>query len=180
MGRREFFRRSISFIKERSAEKAETNTLSLIRPPGAVDEAEFLALCTRCDDCIKACPHGSIKKAVGKSAGTPVIVPSIKPCYLCEDFPCIKACATRALLPVADKRDVRMGKAYLDLTLCYNGGEDSGKMYPMCVLKCPLSGEAISSEDSKPVVDLEKCVGCGVCENACLAINNQVAIRVRR
>lgn len=187
MGRREFFRKSFSFFAERSAEKVEGEVSlkahSLIRPPGAVDEAEFLSLCTKCDDCIKACPHGSIKKAGSKSGSagnTPVIIPSEKPCYLCDDFPCIKACTTKALVPVADKREVRMGKAYIDLTLCYNAGEDSGKMYPMCVLKCPLSGEAISAEDSKPVVDYEKCVGCGVCESACLAINNQVAIRVRR
>jgi len=185
MGRREFFRKSFSFFAERSAEKTEGGIKghSLIRPPGAVDEAEFLLLCTKCGDCMNACPYGSIKKTSSKSGSagnTPVIIPSEKPCYLCDDFPCIKACTTRALVPVADKREVRMGKAYIDLTLCYNGGEDSGKMYPMCVLKCPLSGEAIATEDSRPVVDHEKCVGCGVCENACLAINNQVAIRVRR
>lgn len=181
MGRREFFKRI--FLAERPAEKRKGVSYSPIRPPGAVVEAEFLALCTKCDDCMKACPHGSIRKSDIKSDpayNTPVIIPSVKPCYLCDDFPCIKACATGALLPVADKRDVRMGKAYVDFALCYNGGEDSGKMYPMCVLKCPLSGEAISSEDSKPVVDIEKCVGCGVCESACLAVNSQVAIRVRR
>ena len=186
-GRREFFRRSFSFLAEKPAEKIETgeNTKcpSLIRPPGAVDEVEFLALCTKCDDCMNACPHGSIKKAgseFGSAGNTPVIIPSIKPCYLCDDFPCIAACSTKALAAVADKQAVRMGKAYINETLCYNGGEDSGKMYPMCVLKCPLSGEAIRMEDSKPVVDHDKCVGCGVCESACLAINNQVAIRVRR
>jgi ferredoxin-type protein NapG len=187
MGRREFFRKSFSFFAERPAEKIEggknTKGLSVIRPPGAVDEAEFLSLCTKCDDCMNACPHGSIKKAgskFGSADNTPVIIPSEKPCYLCDDFPCIEACKTKALVSVADKREVRMGKAYIDSTLCYNEGENSGKMYPLCVLKCPLSGEAISMEDSKPVVDQEKCVGCGVCESTCLAINNQVAIRVRR
>ena len=187
MERREFFRRSFSLFTEKPAEKVEggkrTNSPGLIRPPGALEEAEFLALCTKCDDCMNACPHGSIKKAgsrFGAAGNTPVIIPSEKPCYLCDDFPCIKACVAKALLPVADKREVRMGKAYIDLTLCYKEVEGGGTMYPLCVLKCPLSGEAISMEDSKPVVDYEKCVGCGVCESACLAINNQVAIRVRR
>lgn len=179
MGRRDFFRKI--FLVEGAAKK--NVGVSPIRPPGAVDEAEFLALCTKCDDCKHACPHGSIVKSGGRFGplcNTPVIIPSEKPCYLCDDFPCIKACTTGALAPVANSREVRMGKAYVDAELCYNAGEDSGKMYPMCVLKCPLSGEAISTEDSKPVVDLEKCVGCGVCESACLVVNNQGAIRVRR
>lgn len=191
MGRREFFRRSFSVLKEKPVEKVESKVVgdakkadshNLIRPPGAVAEAEFVSLCTKCDDCMNACPHGSIKKAgsnFGAAGNSPVIIPSVKPCYLCDDFPCIKACTTGALAPVADKREVRMGKAHIDFALCYNGGEDSGRMYPMCVLKCPLSGEAISTEDSRPIVDLEKCVGCGICESACLAVNNQIAIRVR-
>lgn len=185
MGRREFFRKSFSFFAERSAEKFEsiTNVPGMLRPPGAIGEVEFLQLCTKCDDCLNACPYGSIKKAArkfGAAANTPVIIPAEKPCYLCDDFPCISACKVNALLPVADKRAVRMGKAYIDPALCYNSGERSGAMYPMCVLKCPLSGEAITSEDSRPMVDLEKCVGCGVCESACLTVNRQGAIRVRK
>jgi len=50
-----------------------------VRPPGALPEADFLSACTRCDDCIKACPHLVIRKAgieVGKDvATTPIIVP---------------------------------------------------------------------------------------------------------
>src|SRR2546422_4692802 len=33
-----------------------------LRPPGAVDETLFLDRCTRCGDCLPACPYGSIKK----------------------------------------------------------------------------------------------------------------------
>jgi ferredoxin len=29
----------------------------LLRPPGAIAEPDFLATCTRCGDCAKACPH---------------------------------------------------------------------------------------------------------------------------
>lgn len=187
VGRRDFFLKGISFIADRIVEKVDDKAREMVggnclRPPGAVDEAVFLSLCTRCDDCLSACPHGSIKKADNSfgvaAAGTPVIVPSERPCYLCDDFPCIRACPADALLPVNDKRDVRMGKASVDADLCYcwNGGT----MYPICVLKCPLSGEAIISEDSKPVVIEDRCVGCGVCEGACKAVNNQVAIRVKR
>jgi NAD-dependent dihydropyrimidine dehydrogenase PreA subunit len=33
-------------------------------------------------------------------------------------------------------------------------------------------------EDNKPVVIKEKCVGCGICENVCKAVNQPIAIRV--
>src|SRR2546422_6452373 len=80
-----------------------------LRPPGAVDETLFLDRCTRCGDCLPACPYGSIKKDV--ATGYPVIFANESPCYLCEDFPCIAACETEALLPVGDRTDVRMGLA---------------------------------------------------------------------
>ena len=82
---------------------------SLLRPPGALPEAEFLLSCTRCNGCVEACPHGSIVKAppqAGPAAGTPQILPANLPCYLCEDLPCIKACSDGALLPLASRRDV--------------------------------------------------------------------------
>src|SRR5712692_4488244 len=78
-----------------------------LRPPGAVDEELFLDRCTRCGDCLPACPYGSIKKDV--ATGYPVIFANESPCYLCEDFPCIAACETEALLPVGDRTEVRMG-----------------------------------------------------------------------
>ena len=52
-----------------------------LRPPGAVGEVEFLSLCTRCDECIKACPAKAIRRSNGLmdvAIGTPVIVPKGK------------------------------------------------------------------------------------------------------
>src|SRR5881628_4218278 len=48
-----------------------------LRPPGAVDETLFLDRCTRCSDCAKACPHGSI--VFHQQDGTPVIFPDQVP-----------------------------------------------------------------------------------------------------
>ncbi|MCD8316918.1 MAG: 4Fe-4S binding protein, partial [Eggerthellaceae bacterium] len=33
---------------------------ALVRPPGAQDESQFLALCTRCDRCRSVCPTEAI------------------------------------------------------------------------------------------------------------------------
>ena len=70
------------------------------RPPGAVSEPLFLALCDRCGECVDACPHAAVLKYpedAGASAGTPVMRPERRPCHLCDGYPCIAACPTGAL-----------------------------------------------------------------------------------
>ncbi|MBI5185938.1 MAG: 4Fe-4S dicluster domain-containing protein [Nitrospinae bacterium] len=187
--RRGFFLHGLNFLAAKVSEgmgelaERERRAGVPIRPPGAVDEEAFLSLCTKCDDCLKACPHGSIKKAGGewgrRIKGTPVIIPSEGPCRLCEDLPCIKACAPKALLPVKDRSEVRMGTARIKKELCFAWSGASGVCL-LCSLKCPLRGTAIIVDDSKPVVIEEKCAGCGLCESACIAINNPPAIKVEK
>jgi len=71
-----------------------------LRPPGAVDEAEFLGLCIKCGQCLQVCPYDSIKleDIDGKAAvGMAYLEPRERGCYLCEAFPCILACPSGAL-----------------------------------------------------------------------------------
>jgi MauM/NapG family ferredoxin protein len=138
-----------------------------LRPPGALPEPEFLAACTRCTDCIEACPYTAIRRLgpeFGDVAGTPAIIPLDSPCYLCPDMPCIPACKPLALRPTA-KRDVTMGLAVLDRTACYVA---QGQPCDYCVERCPLKHEAIAfGDDGVPVIDEQRCTGCGVCAYLC-------------
>lgn len=88
-----------------------------LRPPGAVDEDEFLALCIKCGQCLQACPYHSIKLAdfkKGFGLGTPYIDARERGCYLCSALPCVLACPSLALDHSLDKpEDVRMGIAVL-------------------------------------------------------------------
>lgn len=145
-----------------------------LRPPGAVTETTFLELCTRCDDCINACPHKSIKKSTRKEIeGTPIILPREEPCALCQDLPCIKACATGALVPV-ERENVAMGVARINKKKCFAW---DGQDCQFCSVKCPVP-DALYLDDFRPVIREEKCAGCGLCEQACATKNNSAPIRV--
>ncbi|MEE9165139.1 MAG: 4Fe-4S dicluster domain-containing protein [Nitrospinota bacterium] len=186
-GRRDFIKRAVAtagqVVAEVAAgasakEKIPAKTfkkVDFLRPPGAVEEESFLKLCTRCDDCINACPHHSIKRASERDVeGTPVIFPREMPCYLCEDLSCIKACKTDALIPVERER-VKMGVAKIKKKRCL-AWADQPCQY--CVTKCPFSEEAIYLDDFKPVIREEKCTGCGICEQVCLTINQSAPITI--
>ena len=142
-----------------------------LRPPGAVDEALFLERCTKCGDCTKACPYGSITFHLQN--GTPVIFADQTPCYLCEDVPCIAACATEALLPVEGREQIRMGLAAISHQVC-----TAGQGCHACASKCPTDALSMDFDRQRLVVTTERCVGCGLCEQVCRTVNDHVAIRV--
>ena len=186
-GRRDFLKKAVASagqvvaevsaatsVKEKIPAKA-IKKVNFLRPPGAVEEESFLKLCTRCDDCVHACPHHSIKRAKERGVeGTPVIRPREMPCYLCEDLSCIKACKTGALIPV-EREKVKMGVAKIKKKRC---SAWDGQPCQYCVTKCPLSEEAIYLGDFKPVIREEKCTGCGVCEQVCLTVNQSAPITI--
>ena len=89
-----------------------------LRPPGAVEENRFLALCIKCGQCLQVCPYHSIELASftkGYGMGTPYIDARKRGCYLCGAVPCVLACPTGALDHHTEKpQDVKMGIAVLE------------------------------------------------------------------
>lgn len=136
------------------------------RPPGAVVEASFLALCTGCGDCVSACPHAAIhtyRESAGVLAGKPVLLPDQRPCLMCEGFPCVVACEEGALMPF-EKPTWPLGEVRLVETRCIAfAGPDCGA----CAALCPTETEALRLVRGRPVIDPEGCVGCGLCIEAC-------------
>ncbi|WP_455370277.1 4Fe-4S dicluster domain-containing protein [Petrachloros mirabilis] len=181
-GRRDFLKDSVfsvakaahEFTKHREVvpEKAAPAVRKdWLRPPGAVDEDVFLERCTKCSDCAKACPHGSI--VFHQLDGTPVIFADQVPCYLCEDLPCISACATEALIAVDGPEQVRMGVVTVSHRLC-----TAGQGCHACVSKCPTGTLSMNFDTQQLAVEVSRCVGCGLCEQICRTVNDQIAIKV--
>ncbi len=152
--------------------KGQTVIRTKIRPPGAIDEREFLAACIRCGQCVEVCPTNALIMAditEGSEAETPYMAsPATHPCNICagqETLLCIDVCPTNALLPVADYRDIRMGVAKIDIDVCW---AYQGISCRACWHACPYPNEAIYLDElARAVVDRSICVGCGLCVLAC-------------
>jgi ferredoxin-type protein NapG len=105
MSRQQFLREGLSrFLQGLWGEPDDAPAgPSWLRPPGALPEVEFLRACTRCDLCVKVCPHWALKVATRHDAppvGTPFLHdPAADACARCPDQPCIGACPTGALRP---------------------------------------------------------------------------------
>ena len=165
----------------------------LLRPPGTPGtiegEAEFSARCIRCGKCIEACPYEAIyvhKSLTSASAGTPTLDPRSKACRMCHDVPCVPACPTGALHDVVKPEEIDMGYAILDHEICISF---KGLRCEVCYRACPLIDQAITIDyrinenDSlhsvfAPIIDEEKCTGCGLCVERC--ITDEPAIRIVR
>jgi ferredoxin-type protein NapG len=134
-----------------------------MRPPGAVDEKHFMALCIRCNRCLEVCPYGSIKRAgLGLTMGTPYVLAEQKACYLC--MACSRLCPTGALdneLVAPEK--AAMGRAVIpDQT-----GRQIGAVCNTCYNVCPLQDKAIVLRKNLCPEILDACVGCGICVERC-------------
>ncbi len=152
--------------------KTVSRTIPVFRPPGAIDEFQFLAGCTRCGDCITACPYDAIRNAPDNHAsvaGTPIIDADTAACMMCEDFPCITACEPGVL---TDNIPPVMGTAVITEHLCLAHHHTT---CTVCSERCPVS-EAIIVTDGKPTIIEDVCTGCGVCRYVCPAPENAILL----
>jgi ferredoxin-type protein NapG len=172
--RRSFFRRIFGDTVERVARATEERVVQqrYVRPPGALPEVAFLAACTRCGECVSACPAGVILQVSprgGLAAGTPYLEPARMPCLACADMPCARACPTDALdFPATGWQEVRLGRIEFHPERCVTF---EGKPCGVCATVCPVGERALSlDEDGRPVLKAEGCVGCGSCVRECITI----------
>lgn len=174
-------------------------TGDFLRPPGALEEPDFLATCIRCGRCADACPNRCIAALTDQTgrdfsvqpgpaeAGTPAIFPRKQGCMLCSGVPgshlkCTEACPSGALQKVAKDADailngVSMGTAEIDERLCYSY---NGATCGVCGRACPYAGKALKiGLYERPSVNAEYCVGCGLCERSCIYYPQAIRVKPR-
>jgi len=157
----------------------------LLRPPGALKGDEFFDACARCFKCGNACPNDCIEFFALEDgidrAFTPFIHARSRGCTLCGL--CAEVCPTNALEPFEVsregwKKDVDMGVARVNEAMCYSF---HGRTCGACYRACPLAGEALTiGVFETPHVHPEACVGCGLCEQACLHLPQAIRVVPRR
>lgn len=166
----------------------------LVRPPGSLAEAEFLARCIRCGECMKICPSNAIHPAAWEAglegAWSPVMKMTVGYCEF-ECTLCSQVCPTGAIRPLelAAKQAIRIGLAYIDRNRCLPYAY--GRACIVCEEHCPTPKKAIWLEQvevagpggervtvAQPHVDAELCIGCGICTNKCV-VQGEPAVLVR-
>lgn len=155
----------------------------LIRPPGAPDERQFLNKCVKCGECMKVCITNGLQPTLLEAGiegiWSPVLVPRIGHCdYNCTL--CGQVCPTGAIekLTLAEKTKVKIGTAMIDTGRCLPYAHATPCL--VCEEVCPVPKKAIWREEktvvnrdgkkmtlNQPHIDLELCVGCGICEARC-------------
>lgn len=133
-----------------------------IRPPWVLPFSAFIATCTRCDDCIRACPQHIVQRGDG---GYPEISFKAGECTFCGQ--CTDACQAGAFLP--DKRtpanawhlSVSIQPTCLSLNgvVCRTCGEHCDAR----AIRFQLQTRAVAV----PHIQQASCTGCGACVGVC-------------
>lgn len=169
-----------------------------IRPPGSVEESEFLERCIKCDQCINVCPTNVLQPSSLAQGGleglwTPVMDFSIGFCqYNCTL--CSEVCPTGAIQKTTlaqklgngdftGRGPISVGTAFFDRGRCLPWAMETPCV--VCEEVCPTSPKAIGTYDeeitrwdgvkvtlNKPYIRPELCIGCGICEHECPVIDS--------
>lgn len=147
-----------------------------IVPPGAWNTRHFAQHCTACQLCVSVCPNNVLRPSTEL---TKLMQPELSyergycrpECTRCSDV-----CPAGAIRPITieEKSSTRIGHAVWIKKNCIplTDGVECGN----CARHCPSGAILMVPSDSEdpnsvriPVVNTERCIGCGACENLCPA-----------
>ncbi|WP_294616955.1 4Fe-4S binding protein [uncultured Bacteroides sp.] len=145
-----------------------------IVPPGALSTRNFAQHCTACQLCVAVCPNQVLRPS---SDLTKLMQPEVsyergycRP----ECTKCSEVCPAGAIRPItkADKSAIQIGHAVWikENCICITDDVECGN----CARHCPVNAIQMVASDPEnaksrkiPVVNAERCIGCGACENLC-------------
>lgn len=142
-----------------------------LRPPGAVDENDFMATCIKCGQCVQVCPYHTLSLLdinQGHLVGTPFVDARERGCYLCDLLPCVLACPSGALdHRASEAEDVKMGIAFLKRAdTCFAFRGENVKKEDLARI---LNKRALNEREQKVLDDYAKYEDkpCTICADMC-------------
>lgn len=155
-------------------DKKIPNRQTPILPPGSQNARHFAQHCTACQLCVSACPNRVLRPSADLMKFMQPEMSYERGYCRPECNKCSEVCPTDAikLTDLAEKSATQIGHAVWVKSNCVplTDGVECGN----CARHCPTGAiTMIPSDVSKadslkiPAVDVERCIGCGACENLC-------------
>ncbi len=135
------------------------NKPAILRPPWALSEALFTDRCTRCNGCIEACETGILLKGAG---GYPEVNFALGECTFCEA--CVAHCSSQAL-SLQISPPWMLTASVSEACLAYQS-----VVCMSCRDHCPEQAIRLQPRVANaplPIIDAQKCSGCGACFAPC-------------
>ena len=147
-----------------------------IVPPGAWSARHFARHCTACQLCVSACPNNVLRPSTELMKLMQPEMSYERGYCRPECTSCSEVCPTGAIRPITieEKSSTRIGHAVWIRKNCIplTDGVECGN----CARHCPSGAILMVPSDNGdpnsvriPVVNAERCIGCGACENLCPA-----------
>ncbi len=149
-----------------------------LTPPGSLSADHFAQHCTACQLCVSVCPNGVLRPSTKLQTLMQPTMQYERGYCRPECVKCGEVCPTAAIKPItaAQKTAIHVGHAVWVAENCVpmTDGVQCGN----CARHCPVGAIQMVPIDKTadpadpavlrmPVVDEEKCIGCGACEHLC-------------
>lgn len=157
-------------------DKQKPERATPIVPPGAWSARHFAQHCTACQLCVSVCPNDVLRPSSNLETLMQPEMSYERGYCRPECTRCSEVCPAGAIKPItkAEKSSTRIGHAVWIRKNCIplTDGWECGN----CARHCPSGAILMVPSDPDdetsikiPVVNTERCIGCGACENLCPA-----------
>ncbi len=165
----------LAAIEDKKAPKRQVDPT----PPGSISIYHLAKNCTACQLCVSACPNNVLRPSTNPLHLMQPVMSFERGYCRPECTRCSEVCPTGAIRSITPekKTSIHVGHAVWIAANCIpmvNGDSCNN-----CARHCPANAIEMEERETTidgvkrmvrvPIVDTERCIGCGACENLCPA-----------